>query len=87
MIRKKIKIREVAELGRALVFDGEVFDWGMDPEDLETARRICQNDECRAKEILGTIQVHFLTSLEQFLGTKVSLKELNKAIANGYIDL
>ncbi len=82
---KKVEITE-HDGTRMLVFDGEVFDWGVEDTELKRAKSFCRNHPGLSEGITGSIQQHLLCSLSEFLGRDVTLAELNQAIKNGEID-
>jgi len=71
---------------RMLVFDNEVFDWGVEEVDLMSAKSFCQNHPGLSESIIGSIQQHLLCSLSEFIGRDVTLAELNAAIKSGKIN-
>ena len=91
MKKYKVEIHEVYDPDtekkyRALYFDGALFDWGMDPLELRQAKSFCDNDPFLKKSIHGDICKHFLNCLSEVFERKVTLKELNAAIKQGYIE-
>lgn len=70
---------------RILSVDGEIFDWGMDPESLEEARKmILQHTELTESITLSVIN-HFCECFSDFVGQNMSLSDINEAIERGYI--
>ena len=67
----------------AIYINDELFDWEIELESLLKAKRVAGNNALMKKAIIGNIQKHFLESLEQFVGRKVSLKELVEAVKKG----
>jgi hypothetical protein len=84
---KKVNIHEFedesGQVLRGLFFDDVLFDWGMDQESLRQAKLYAQRDYGAYKGVCGDFQKHFLTSLAEFLGYSMTLKELNEAIKAG----
>ena len=71
---------------KVIFVDDELFDWGIEEEALEQARKFSKNDEGIQTAIHGDIQKYFLDSLSEFLGHTITLKEVNEAIENGFIE-
>lgn len=69
-----------------LLVDGILFDWGIDDESLEEARKFSENNPVLRKSIHADIQQHFLESFSEFIGGKVTLSQLNAAIVEGFIE-
>lgn len=82
---KTLEIKETPG-GRAIFVDGELFDWGLEEEDLKRAKEFSETSLALRKSIHGDIQRHFLDSFAEFIGKAVSLRELNEAIESGCID-
>jgi len=91
-MRYKVEILEVydpetEEKYRALYFNGTLFDWGINPTELNHAKSFCYNDPFLKKTVHGDICKYFLQCLSEVLEKKVTITEINQAIENGYIDL
>ena len=91
MKRYKVEIRKVYDPEteqeyRALYFDGALFDWGMDPVELQRAKSFCDNDPFLKKSTHGDICRYFLQCLSEVLERDISLTEVNQAIKSEYID-
>jgi len=71
---------------RALFVDGVVFDWGMDNASLLRAKKFARN-KLYEKSIIGDIQKHFLECFSEFIGQKVTLKDVINAIESGEIEI
>ena len=82
----KVEIREFDNY-RALFFDGVLFDWGMNPEELEEAKKFCGQDPFHRKTIHGDLCRFFLKCLSEVLGKEVTIKEVNAAIEQGSIEI
>lgn len=65
-----------------LYVDDQLFDWAID---VEALIRVCAN-QALVKSVKGDIVRHFVASFSEALGRDISLKEINKAIAEGYIE-
>jgi hypothetical protein len=87
---KKLEVIEAIddEIGKISVLsvDGEVFDWGLDLESFEQARKNILNHQELAESVALSIINHFLESFSDFLGRTVTLQELNEAIVKGNIE-
>ena len=77
---------ETGEKYNAIFIDGQMFDWYIDRESLDEAKRFAQNDPIIKKSIYADIQSHFMHSFCEFIGKKVTLEELNEALMTGRID-
>ena len=83
-----IKEHQDEEVGsyRAIFVDGELFDWGINPQELHTAKSfIIQHPEMR-KSVMGDIERHFVSCFSEFLGRDITLAEINKALETGEIE-
>lgn len=64
--------------------DDSAFDWDLDDEAIENANRHASNpDFMRAIHL--DIMGHFLSSLEEVLGFRPSMRQVNEAIKAGSI--
>jgi hypothetical protein len=84
--KKVLRIQEV-DGTNVIIVDNEVFDWGVEKEDIKKARDFCREHPDAKQGVLGNLQTHFTESFSEFLGHKVELKEINKAIKDGYIEI
>lgn len=84
----EIKPHTDEELGsyRAIFIDGKLFDWGLDEESLNRAASFTGNDAVLRKAMHGDIRKYFLDCLEQYIGRRPTMKEVNTAIEAGYIE-
>jgi len=81
----EIKISPPDENGmqeRQIFIDGEFFDWGIDPEAFSYAKKMGP-EYFRAAQI--DIAKHFLESISEVVGRKVTLQELTQAEKTGWI--
>ena len=90
-MRKSIVIQEVynpetSKQYKVLLIDGEVFDWGVEIDDLKKAKSFCRNDSYLTKSVCGDICHHFLKSLSEFLNQEITLAEVNEALEQGHIE-
>ncbi len=63
----------------------QLFDWGIDENSLDQIKNI--KDEEEIKNINISIKNYFLDSLGEFLGKKISIKELYDALKVGYLEI
>lgn len=63
--------------------DGELFDWEVDQQEVEEAMRTMGPEYHRA--IMNDIFSHFMNSLSEFMGRKVTPEEVNEARKTGWI--
>jgi hypothetical protein len=63
----------------------QLFDWGIDENALDQIKNI--KDEEEIKNINISIRNYFLDSLGEFLGKKISIKELYNALKVGYLEV
>lgn len=68
------------EKKKYIVVENEAFDWEVQPEQLK-------NDPMLKESFLGNIFSHLTSCFSEFLGKKVSLKEINDALEKGYIEV
>jgi hypothetical protein len=78
-------------VSRGIFIDGEHFDWGVDEdhfkEAAEQAKKLGgQTGALYLKSIQDSIQKHFLESISEFMGRRVTADEVNKAQTTGLID-
>lgn len=78
---KKVTLHDIDGV-RMLAIDNEIFDWGIEEEEIKQARR----SSAIKDDLLGNIQKHFITSLSSFLGREVTIKEVNDAIESGWLE-
>ena len=84
--KKKFEIKIATDddgmMDKQIFIDGEFFDWGVDPEAFEWAKQ--QGPEYfRAAQI--DIAKHFLESISEVVGRKVTLHDLTQAEKTGWI--
>jgi hypothetical protein len=85
-MQKKLEIIEV-EGKKYIVINNEAFDWEIEPEQLKSVEIKIKNDPAMRENFIGNIFNHLTNSFSEFVGKKVSLKEMNDAIDNGYIEV
>lgn len=81
----KIHDEELDKSVHAISVDGNIFDWGMDKEQFEEARKIILRDPKLRESVILSIINHILENFSEFIGRKITLDELNKAIQIGEI--
>jgi len=67
--------------------ESEAFDWQVTPEQLQFAAISIKNDPSMRQSYIGNIFKHITDCFSEFVGKKVSLKDINDAIENGYIEV
>ena len=87
----KVEIREVVDSEtdakyKALFFNGEMFDWGMEPDELKRAQKFCGQDPFLRKSVHGDLCRFFLQCLSEVLEREITIKEVNTAIEQGYLE-
>lgn len=63
-----------------------VFDWALVEDGLKKAREYVAKNPMTHEVVYGDIQKHFLDSFAEFVGKRLSLKEINEAIEKGCIE-
>jgi len=73
---------------KGIFIDGELFDWGISEDEYNLAVAYA-NKKKNKDEILARIhrdiEKHYLSSLSEFIGRKITLKELQEARKTGWI--
>lgn len=72
---------------KILAVDGEAFDWDVDNVDVPKLRLACKKDTGIKDGFVGSIKHHFITCLGEFLGRKITFREINDSLEKGYIEL
>ena len=67
---------------KAIFIDGELLDWQVDIESLMEAIKM---GPVYYKEVQKVIEKHFVESVSDTIGRKVTAEEIKNAIKNGYI--
>lgn len=81
---KTVNLVEI-EGKRYIVVDNEAFDWELDPEQFKSIEFKIRNDPSMKDSFIGNIFNHLTSCFSEFIGRKVSLKEINDAIEKGFI--
>jgi len=85
-MRKKIEIIKV-DGKNYIVVDGEGFDWEVETQQVRKAEVSIKNDPLMKENFVGSIFNHMTSCFSEFIGKKVSLKEINNSIESGYIEV
>jgi hypothetical protein len=67
---------------KAVYIDGEELDWKIDISSFKDAMRM---GPMFKREIQRDIELHFVESVSDFLGRKVTIDDIKKAIKTGWI--
>lgn len=67
---------------KAIFIDGELLDWQVDVESLMEAIKM---GPLYYKEVQKNIEKHFIESVSDTIGRKVTAEEIKNAIKDGYI--
>ena len=81
----EVKMREVKGGGgieKAIFIDGQLLDWRVDIQSLMEAMKMGPQ---YYKGVQRDIEKHFVESVSDFVGRKVTAEEIKKAIKDGYI--
>jgi hypothetical protein len=70
-----------------IVVDNEAFDWEIDPSHIKSVETKIKNDPLMKENFIGDIFNHVVESFSEFLGKKVSLKDINEALERGWIEV
>jgi hypothetical protein len=81
---KKFEVCRV-ENQNVIKIDGDVFDWGLDDDALAQANQHALSKDTM-KAIHSDIKNHFLDCLSEHLGFRPTMKQVNKALKEGFID-
>lgn len=80
----EVKIRPAVGGGieKAIFIGGELLDWQVDINSLMDAMRM---GPIYVKAVQRDIEKHFVESVSDFIGRKVTAEDIKQAIKNGYI--
>jgi hypothetical protein len=87
MTRKTLEIKQHPDGYKAIYIDGVLFDWGLEPEDIERAKKFSRHSQTLKETLQRDIRKHFTDSFAEFLGKAISLKEINDSIERGWIEV
>ena len=87
---RKLKIIQIhsEELNKpvnALSVDGEIFDWGMDPEEFNRTKNLMLHHRELKESVILSLANHFTECFSEFIEREITLEELNQAIKKGEI--
>ena len=85
-MQKKLSILKIEDKNY-IILDNEGFDWEIDPKQLRLVEISIGNDPAMKESFIGNMLNHFVTCFSDFLGKKVSLKEINDALEKGCIEV
>lgn len=86
MGKKSLQIVEI-ENKKYIVVDNEAFDWEIEPQQLKIMEIKIKNDPALKDSLIGSVFNHLTFSFSDFVGKKVSLKEINDALEQEYIEV
>lgn len=69
-----------------IVVDGEVFDWGLDLNSWNEAKKVITQHPELTETVTISILNHLCECFSDFVGKDMNLEEINEAIEKGYID-
>jgi hypothetical protein len=84
---KEHKDEDFSEPYNAIFVDDALFDWGMDQQELEKAKKFAGQDVFLRRSVHGDIQRYFLDCFSKFVGQEVTIQELNESLEKGHIDV
>jgi hypothetical protein len=85
-MQKSLKIVEV-DSKKYIVSDEEAFDWEVEDQQLKNIELMIKNDPSMKDNFIGSLFNHLVVSFSEFIGKKVSLKDINDALERGYIEV
>lgn len=68
-----------------LVLNNEIFDWGIDDDSLDRAKKLMYQKPDMKEAVIMSIINHFVDSFSDFLGRATTLEEVVTAIEKGHI--
>lgn len=78
----KIRPAEGGGIEKAIFINGEMLDWQVDINSLVDAQKM---GPLYFKEVQKDIEKHFVESVGDFLGRKVTAQDIKEAIKTGWI--
>lgn len=89
-MEKKLRILKIKDTEKnkdvnLLVLNNEVFDWGLDQESLNRAKKLIEQKPDMKESVIMSILNHFLECFSDFLGRKTNLEEILNSIEKGII--
>ena len=85
-MQKSVKLLNV-DGKNYIIVDNEAFDWEVDPDQIKHIELKIKNDPLMKEVFVGSIFSHMESCFSEFIGKKVSLKDINDAIEKGYIEV
>lgn len=85
-MQKKLRKLKIEDKNYIIV-ENEGFDWEIDPKQLRMVEISISNDPAMRESFIGNMLNHFVDCFSDFIGKKVSLKEINDALEKGYIEV
>ena len=70
---------------RFIVLDSEIFDWGIDDDSLNRAKKLIQQKPDMKEAIVMSMVNHFIESFSDFLGRPCTLEDIVQSIEKGSI--
>lgn len=80
-----IKCQDLKKDVKMLVLDNEVFDWGLDKESINRAKKMIDQKPDMKESIIMSIINHFLECFSDFCGRNITLEEFLLIIEKGII--
>ena len=84
--KKKVEVKLRSDgsggIEKAIFVDDEMLDWQIDMNSYMDAMRM---GPMYQREIQRSIEEHFIESLSDFIGRKVTMEEIKEAIKTGWI--
>ena len=78
---------ETGKSQKVIFVDDEMFDWGIEETDIQSAVRAARGNPAVAEALHSDIQQHLLDSLSEFIGKEVTFKDIINAQKDGYIEI
>jgi hypothetical protein len=69
-----------------LVVDNEAFDWDIEPDQLKQLEISIKTDPEMRESYIANIFEHFVLCFSEFVGKKMTLRDINEALVKGYIE-
>jgi hypothetical protein len=79
----KHRILEGGQTQVGIFIDDELFDWEVDTN--AVSKIIATGDQHLMKAVQDDIQKHFIESLSEFVGRKITFSDIKKAEKEGWI--
>lgn len=69
-----------------IVVDNEVFDWGIEPKELNSLKAKLEKEPDIKLSLIGNVLNNLVNSFSEFIGHKVTLSDINLYLKRGYIE-